>query len=64
MVKEGSLWSTGDRKYFRVLGVVEIDGKTWVHYREDKGTKVPAIQCREYSCYQESFVYRFREVIE
>jgi len=60
MVKNGSLWGSEDGKRFRVLSVVEIDGKTWVHYREDKGIKVPTIQCREYSCYLESFVQRFR----
>jgi len=64
MIKDGSLWSAGDGKYFRVLSVTEIDGNVWVHYREDKGSKVPVIQCREYSCYEESFVHRFREVLE
>jgi hypothetical protein len=64
MVKEGSLWGTADGKFFRVLSVTEIEGNTWVHYREDKGIKVPVIQCREYSCYLESFITRFRELPE
>jgi hypothetical protein len=64
MIKEGSLWGTGEGKFFRVLSVKEIDGHTWVHYREDQGIKVPALECREYSCYQESFLQRFRQVPE
>lgn len=61
MVTEGSLWGTAEGKFFRVLSVVEVDGNTWVHYREDRGIKVPALECREYSCYQESFLQRFRK---
>ncbi len=57
-VKPGSLWHSID-KDFRVISVTEVDGHTWVHYREDLGIKVPALQCREYSCYLESFVQRF-----
>ena len=60
MVEAGSLWSGGD-KFFRVLSVTEVDGHTWVHYREDRGIKVPAIECKEYSCYLESFESRFRQ---
>jgi hypothetical protein len=62
MVKVGTLWTSSDDKLFRVLSVTEIDDQTWVHYREDRGIKVPAIECREYSCYVESFVARFREL--
>jgi hypothetical protein len=57
-IKVGSRWSSID-KNFIVLAVVEADGHTWVHYREDLGIKVPTLQCREYSCYIESFVSRF-----
>jgi hypothetical protein len=62
MVKQGTLWTGGDDKIFRVLSVTEIDGHMWVHYREDRGIKVPAVECREYSCYLESFIHRFREI--
>jgi hypothetical protein len=62
MVKVGTLWTSSDDKFFRVISVTEIDDHTWVHYREDRGIKVPAIECREYSCYLESFVARFREL--
>lgn len=64
MIKVGSKWWDGKEKYFRVLAVVEAEGHTWVHYRDDRGIKVPAIECKEYSCYQESFVERFSESAE
>lgn len=63
MVKAGTLWSDTD-KFFRVLSVTEVDGHTWVHYREDRGSKFPVVECREYSCYLESFVSRFRQQAE
>ena len=62
MIKQGSRWASTDKEFI-VLAVVEQDGHTWVHYREDLGIKVPALQCREYSCYQESFLQRFREIV-
>ena len=58
-VKEGTVWGTADGKRFRVLSITELEGHTWVHYREDRGIKVPVIECKEYSCYIESFVQRF-----
>ena len=63
MIKVGSRWEGVDTQ-FRVLAVVEADGHTWVHYREDLGIKVPVLECREYSCYQESFLLRFRPLPE
>jgi hypothetical protein len=63
MIKVGSRWESVD-KQFRVLAVVEADGHTWVHYREDLGIKVPVLECREYSCYEESFLVRFRPLPE
>jgi hypothetical protein len=63
MIKVGSRWEGVDKE-FRVLAVVEADGHTWVHYREDLGIKVPVLECREYSCYQESFLARFRPLPE
>ena len=62
-VKVGSIWGSVD-KQFRVLSVTEIEGQQWVHYREDLGIKVPAIQCREYSCFLESFTHRFKPLPE
>jgi hypothetical protein len=63
MVKVGSKWSSTD-KQFCVISVTEVDGHTWVHYREDLGIRVPVKECKEYSCYQESFLLRFRPLPE
>lgn len=63
MVKAGELWGDSNNKNFRVIHVVEVDGHTWVHYREDKGFKVSENN-REYSCYIESFLSRFRKLPE
>ena len=67
IVKEGSLWTgaptnTGWPK-FRVLSVTELEGHTWVHYREEKKL-YPCPDCKEYSCYIESFVQRFSPATE
>lgn len=54
-VNIGTIWTDGYRKDFRVINVVELQGKIWVHYiKETTG--------QEYSCYQESFVSRFSEI--
>ena len=59
-VKAGTLWAGSERKQFVVLSVTDIDGHTWVHYRDENGkTDEP----REYSCYEESFIQRFRPVL-
>ncbi len=58
MVKIGSVWRTTDDKRFRVINVVEAEGHTWVHYRNE----LPGFnqtEAKEYSCYVESFVERF-----
>ena len=57
-VKEGSLWRTADGKKFRVLSIVETNGHTWVHYRNELDA-VSQKDANEYSCYIESFVERF-----
>jgi len=65
LVRPGTRWWDGTNKRFLVLAVVETDdGHTWVHYREDKGIKTPATDCKEYSCYIESFEQRFRSLPE
>lgn len=60
MVKENSIWCDSNDNWFRVLHVVEVDGNTWVHYRnESKGlVKIPV---REHSCFVEAFEARFVE---
>ena len=63
MIREGTLWDNGKGKHFRVLHVVEMDGHTWVHYRnEPQGLIKEPI--REYSCYIEAFTERFTEKAE
>ncbi len=61
MVKSGTRWWAGDRKIFQVINVVEIDGHTWVHYRDEKNINE---ECKEYSCYIESFLQRFTQLPE
>lgn len=58
MIKQGSKWTGGKRDVFVVLHIVEQDGHTWVHYRSEKSEENGTP--REYSCYQESFLSRFR----
>ena len=57
-VLPGSKWWAGRDKKFRVIDVVEADGNTWVHYRDElEGFNQSS--AREYSCYLESFLQRF-----
>jgi hypothetical protein len=58
MIKAGSKWSNVTGQEFRVLDVVELEGHTWVHYIKENA---PEDDIREYSCYIESFLQRFRE---
>jgi hypothetical protein len=62
MVTEGSKWTgvTGNDK-FHVIHVVELNGHTWVHYIKENA---PEDTTREYSCYLESFLSRFRAIPE
>lgn len=64
MVKEGTVWTDGHGKWFRVLHVVELDGHTWVHYRTEPLPGRSTVDCKEYSCYQEAFLERFQERAE
>lgn len=61
MVKEGSKWVGNDNDQFHVIHVVELDGHTWVHYIKENA---PEHSAREYSCYLESFLSRFRAIPE
>ena len=58
MIKAGSKWVGDGHNIFRVIQVVELDGHTWVHYIKENA---PEDSNREYSCYEESFLSRFRE---
>jgi len=57
MVKVGSKW-VGVSDTFRVIHVVELEGHTWIHYIKENASEDSN---REYSCYEESFLSRFRE---
>ena len=61
IIKEGSKWDNGQGKIFRVLHTIEVEGHTWVHYIKDNA---PDDNEREYSCYLESFLSRFRSMPE
>lgn len=59
-VKEGSKWAGADGRRFHVIHVVEAsDGHFWIHYEQDN-----VKESREFSCYIESFLERFRELPE
>lgn len=62
MIKVGSRWASTDKK-FRVISVVELEGNIWVHYREENNS-TSTEECKEYSCYEESFVARYRQMVE
>jgi hypothetical protein len=51
-VTEGSKWTGGNGEVFIVIYVIEKEGNTWVHYRNNKTGQ-------EYNCYRESFLHRF-----
>ena len=54
----GSKWFGNSREtVFRVLDVIELDGHTWIHYCEDDNGE------SKYSCYLESFLGRFSEIL-
>ena len=59
MIKVGSKWVGNENNIFRVIHVIELDNHTWVHYIKDNA---PEDSNREYSCYEESFLSRFREI--
>lgn len=54
MVKEGTKWMSADGKAFHVIHRIELDGHVWIHYIEENKEN-----CREYSCYEDSFLLRF-----
>ena len=52
-VVEGQVWSSPDSSRFRVIKQINMFGKEWVYYVNEETGK-------EYSCWLESFVSRFR----
>lgn len=59
-IKSGSKWVSDDHQFFQVIHVTEIENKTWVYYRKFISQED---EYREYSCYAESFLQRFTQVI-
>jgi hypothetical protein len=53
-LEKNTVWTDGQGQKFQVLDVIDIEGKTWVHYITRN-----AEHSKEYSCYAESFVSRF-----
>lgn len=58
--KEGSKWTGNDGERFHVVSTIELEGHTWVYYVRENAKSEP----KEYSCYVESFLNRFRELPE
>lgn len=57
-VEHGSVWSGQEGLKFQVISVSEIEGNIWVYYRRlDSEIEEP----KEYSCYLDSFIHRFRQ---
>jgi hypothetical protein len=57
-VTVGSRWWAGGDEQFVVITVIEQEGHTWVYYRNNNGNG----PSKEYSCYLESFLSRFKEL--
>lgn len=55
MIRVGSIWESVDKR-FVVISTAVVDNHHWVNYRNQKTGQ-------EYSCREESFVTRFREVL-
>jgi hypothetical protein len=56
--RNASLWrGMYNRELVRVLHTIELNGQTWVHYRKN-------LTDMEHSCYLESFLTKFTEVVE
>jgi len=62
MVKEGSRWEGNNGDKFHVIHTIELDGHNWVHYIKENVQEHELT--REYSCYEESFLQRFRQLPE
>lgn len=61
--KDGSKWcGTSGNDIFHILYTIEIKGQIWVHYIKE--TKKETSEAREFSCYLESFLQRFRALPE
>ena len=57
-VRIGSQWWAGGDEKFTIIDIITIEGHTWVHYKNNNKENF-----KEYSCYLESFLSRFRELV-
>ena len=60
IVEPGSKWVSTDFVKFQVIDTTEINGQKWVYYRKLKSSPE---ECREYSCFLESFLNRFTKIV-
>lgn len=61
MIKQGTRWSGSDNRVFVVINSMTLEGKDWVYYRAEQPVDhLPA----EFSCYEESFLSRFKPLPE
>lgn len=61
MVKEGSHWAADNNKIFHVVSRIELEGNIWIHYRLNNPKEN---ETAEFSCYEESFLHRFRQIVK
>jgi hypothetical protein len=55
LIEDGSVWESVNSDKFRILHVIKLEGRTWVHYYSVKRNI-------EHSCLLESFLERFSQV--
>ena len=55
IVEQGSTWKSNTNEKFRILHVVELAGRTWIHYYSINHDM-------EYSCFLESFIEQFKQL--
>ena len=55
LLAQGSIWESTNSEKFRILHIIELESRTWVHYYSVNREM-------EYSCFLESFLERFRQV--
>ena len=58
MVKIGTKWTASDQTVFVVINSIELEGNSWVFYRKEN-TDPP----QEFSCFEESFLERFKPLL-
>ncbi len=57
MIKSGTKWRSANGAIFHVIHRVEVEGKIWIHYLKENAKEN---ENKEFSCYEESFLERFK----